>query len=102
MILIAVFTSSTVAMLTAEGFGFIGSVVDEDGSVNHTLSLSLVCLHRVLCPPRYTKGYTFWRHDDAVLRGAVGAKDDGALVAIHIQSVPPPFVLTRLWWGIFL
>lgn len=37
MILVAVFASSPVAMLTAEGFGFIGAVVDEDGSVNHTL-----------------------------------------------------------------
>ena len=39
MILVAVFASSQVAMLTAVGFGFIGAVVDEDGTVNHTQSI---------------------------------------------------------------
>ena len=33
------------------------------------------------------QGYAVWRHDDAVLRGAVGAEDDGARVVIHIQSL---------------
>ena len=37
----------------------------------------------------YAQGYAMWRHDDAVLRGAVGAEDDGTRVVIHIQSVPP-------------
>ena len=37
MILVAVFASSPVAMLTAEGFGFFGAAVDEGGTVNHTL-----------------------------------------------------------------
>ena len=48
------------------------------------------------------QGYAVRRHDDAVLRGTGGAEDDGTRVVIHIQLVPPPFVLTRLWWGIFL
>lgn len=44
--LIAVFTPSPVAMLTTEGFGFLGAVVDEDGTVNHILSvLSGISLH---------------------------------------------------------
>ena len=30
--------------------------------------------------PGYTQGNTLGRHDDAVLRGAVGAEDDGARV----------------------
>jgi len=30
-----------VAMLTAVGFGFLGAVVDEDGTVNHILLLLL-------------------------------------------------------------
>ena len=33
-----------------------------------------------LTPPSNTQGYAVWRHDDAVLRGAVGAEDDGARV----------------------
>ena len=28
-------------------------------------------------------GYAVRRHDDAVLRGAVGAEDDGARIVIH-------------------
>ena len=39
MILIAVSATTTVAMLTAVGFGFLGAVVDEDGTVNHILSI---------------------------------------------------------------
>ena len=39
MILIAVSAPSTVAMLTAVGFGFLGAVVDEDGTVNHIQSI---------------------------------------------------------------
>ena len=39
MILVAIFAPSPVAMLTTEGFGFLGAVVDEDGTVNHTLSI---------------------------------------------------------------
>ena len=46
MILIAVFAPTPVAMLTAEGFGFLGAVVDEDGTVNHILSISSVYPHR--------------------------------------------------------
>lgn len=37
--------------------------------------------------PRDTKGDTMGRHDDAVLRGAVGAEDDGARVVIHISRL---------------
>ena len=37
VILIAVFTSSPVAMNAAEGFGFFGAAVDKNGSANHTL-----------------------------------------------------------------
>ena len=39
MILIAVSAPSQVAMFTTEGFGFLGAVVDEDGTVNHILSI---------------------------------------------------------------
>ena len=39
------------------------------------------------------------RHDDAVLRGAVGAEDDGVRVVIHIQSVPPPVLLDKVMVG---
>ena len=35
VMLIAVFAPSTIAMLTAECFGFFGAVVDKNGSVNH-------------------------------------------------------------------
>ena len=35
-----------------------------------------------LTSPSYAQGYAMWRHDDAVLRGAVGAEDNGARV-IH-------------------
>ena len=38
MILIAVF-APPVAMFTAVGFGFLGAVVDENGTVNHTQSI---------------------------------------------------------------
>ena len=55
-----------------------------------------------LTPPSNAQGYTVRRHDDAVLRGAVGAEDDGARVAIHIQLVPPHCLLTKLGLGIFL
>ena len=41
MILIAVSAPSQVAMLTAEGFGFLGAVVNENGTVNHILLLLL-------------------------------------------------------------
>ena len=82
MILIAVSAPSTVAMLTAVGFGFFGAVVDENGTVNHTQSIFSVYPHRDPYPPSYTQGYAVRRHDDAVLRWAVGAEDDGARV-IH-------------------
>ena len=41
MILVSVFAPPPVAMLTAEGFGFLGAVVNEDGTVNHILSVLL-------------------------------------------------------------
>ena len=48
---------------------------------NHTLSISLVYPHRdPYPPPGYAQGYSVGRNDDAVLRGAVGAEDDGARV----------------------
>ena len=87
MILIAVFAPSTVAMLTAVGFGFLGAVVDEDGTVNHIQSIFSVYLHRDPYPPSNAQGYAVRRHDDAVLRGAVGAEDDGAMVVIHISRL---------------
>ena len=37
-----------------------------------------------LTTPGYAQGYAVGRHDDAVLRGAVRAEDDGAWVVIHI------------------
>ena len=36
VILIAVFTPR-IAVDATEGFGFLGAVVDEDGTINHTL-----------------------------------------------------------------
>ena len=51
MILIAVFAPSQVAMLTAEGFGFLGAVVDEDGTVNHIQSIFSVYPRRDPYPP---------------------------------------------------
>lgn len=45
MQLVLVFAPSTVAMLAAVGFRLFGAVVDEDGTVNHTLSISLVYPH---------------------------------------------------------
>ena len=42
-----------------------------------------------LTSPDYTQGYAVGRHDDAVLRGAVGAEDDGARVVIHILLLLP-------------
>ena len=80
MILVAVSAPSPVAMLTAVGFGFLGAVVDEDGTVNHILSIFSVYPHRDPYPPSNAQGYAVRRHDDAVLRGAVGAENDGARV----------------------
>lgn len=81
MILIAVFAPSQIAMLTAEGFGFFGAAVDEDGTVNHTQSIfSVYPHHDPYPPPSNAQGYAVRRHDDAVLRRAVGADDDGARV----------------------
>ena len=71
MILIAVSAPSTVAMLTAVGFGVLGAVVDEDGTVNHIQSIFSVYPHRDPYPPSYTQGYAARRHDDAVLRGTI-------------------------------
>lgn len=87
MILIAVSASSPVAMLTAEGFGFLGAVVNEDGTINHTLSIFSVYPRRDPYPPSYTQRYAVRRHDDAVLRGAVGAEDDGTRIVIHILQL---------------
>lgn len=46
MQLVLIFAPSTVAMLAAVGFRLFGAVVDEDGTFNHTLSISLVYPHR--------------------------------------------------------
>lgn len=54
--LIAVFTPSPVAMLTTEGFGFLGAVVDEDGTINHTLSIFSVYPRRDLYLPQLCTG----------------------------------------------
>ena len=80
MILIAVSATTPVAMLTAVGFGFLGAVVDEDGTVNHIQSIFSVYPHRDPYPHSNAHGYAVRRHDDAVLRGTVGAEDDGARV----------------------
>ena len=55
MILVAVSAPSSVAMLTAVGFGFLGAVVDEDGTVNHTQSIFSVYLRRDPYPPAMHK-----------------------------------------------
>ena len=49
-----------IAMLTAEGFGFLGAVVDEDRTVNHTLSIFSVYPRRDPYPPGNTQGYAVW------------------------------------------
>ena len=67
MILIAVSAPPPVAMLTAVGFGFLGAVVDENGTVNHILLIFSVYLHRDPYPPSSAQGYAVRRHDDAVL-----------------------------------
>ena len=36
-----------------------------------------------LTPSGYAQGYAVGRNNDAILRGAVGAEDDGARVVIH-------------------
>ena len=87
MILIAVSAPSTVAMLTAVGFGFLGAVVDEDGTVNHIQSIFSVYPHRDPYPPSNAQGDAVRRHDDAVLRGTVGAEDDGARVIHFFLSI---------------
>ena len=89
MILIAVSATAPVAMLTAVGFGFLGAVVDEDGTVNHIQSIFSVYPHRDPYPPSNAQGYAVRRHDDAVLRGTVGAEDDGARVVIHTPLLLP-------------
>ena len=71
-------------MFTTEGFGFLGAVMDEGGTVNHIQSIFSVYPHRDPYPPSNAQGYAVRRHDDAVLRRAVGAEDDGARVVIHI------------------
>ena len=48
--------------------------------VNHIQSIFSVYPHRDHYPPSNAQGYAVRRHDDAVLRGAVGAEDDGARV----------------------
>ena len=87
MILVSVFAPPPVAMLTAEGFCFLGAVVDEDGTVNHIQLIFSVYPHHDPYPPSTAQGYAVRRHDDAVLRGAVGAEDDGARVVIHISRL---------------
>ena len=52
-----------------------------------------------LTSPSNAQGYAVRRHDDAVLRGAVGAEDDGARVVIHIQLVPPPLFVDEIRAG---
>ena len=74
-------------MLTAVGFGFLWAVADEDGTVNHIQSIFSVYPHRDPYPPSNTQGYAVRRHDDAVLRWAIGAEDDGARVVIHTLSI---------------
>ena len=55
MILVTVFATPTVAVFTAVGFGFLGAVVDEDGKVNHTLSIFSVYPRRApYLPQQYT------------------------------------------------
>ena len=58
-------------MLTTVGFGFLGAVVDEDGTVNHIQSIFSVYPRRDPYPLSNAQGYAVRRHDDAVLRGAV-------------------------------
>ena len=86
MIRVAVSAPSPLALLTAVGFGFLSAIMDEDGTVNHIQSIFSVYPHRDPYPPSYTQGDAVRRHDDAVLRGAVGAEDDGARV-IHISRL---------------
>ena len=57
------------------------------GGFNHIQSIFSVYLHRDPYPPSNAQGYAVRRHDDAVLRWAVGAEDDGARVVIHTLSI---------------
>ena len=58
-----------------------------------------------LTPPSYAQGYTVRRHDDAVLRWAVGAEDDRARVVHNstatkntsLQSVRDMIVIAMPW-----
>ena len=58
--------------------------MDEDGTENHIQSIISVYPHRDPYHTSNTQSYAERRHDDAVLRGTVGAEDDGARVVIHI------------------
>ena len=55
--------------------------------VSHIQSIFSVYPRRDPYPPSNAQGYAVRRHDDAVLRGAVGAEDDGARVVIHTLSI---------------
>ena len=69
------------------------------GGFNHIQSIFSVYPHRDPYPPSNAQGYAVRRHDDAVLRGTVGAEDDGARVVIHIQLVPPPVCVDKVMVG---
>lgn len=56
-------------MLAAVGFRLFGAVVDEDGTVNHILSVFSVYPHRDPYPPGYAQRYAVGRNNDAILRG---------------------------------
>ena len=84
------------ASLPTHGFGVFGSGFVYQMNIKHN-RLSLIILYQyfrfihvvTLTSPSNTQGYAVRRHDNAVLRGAVGAEDNGARVVKHIQSVPP-------------
>lgn len=81
MILVAVFTPPPVAMYAPKGFRLFRAVVNENRTVNHTQSISLVYLYRApYPPPSDAQRYAVGRNDDAVLRGTVAAKDDRARI----------------------
>ena len=75
VMLIAVFAPSTIAMLTAECFGFFGAVVDKNGSVNHIQ----------LIPPRMVRQCYGWVY---AFGGADVAIEAGLpLVVINIANL---------------
>lgn len=87
MQLVLVFAPSTVAMLAAVGFRLFRAEVErtEQSIIRYQY---FWFIHIVtIASPSYAQGYAVGRNNDAILRGAVGAEDDGARVVIYISRL---------------